>query len=686
MGNDLWRVQSPTFTHDLTTCTQWLLSSGVVVMPSATATITGTATFSPFCAVATATASSASYGSKLEDSRVAAEADLHIPFYATVAPIAISMSVSLTVAWILFLMLFITPGRRPYLQKFAALTVAVSLTYALSRCVSIIQEQFYQEYTDAEEIRTKVGRGTALLVLRGFSDVFMWLAQIQTLVRLFPRHREKRVIRGIGGVLIIIDSVFWILQACLNNEDDDQSFKDAIPALSYLFQIIIALIYSAYVIYYSIAKRPFAYHSSNLILALISVVSVLSPVMFFLLDVSHEYIIGWGTYIYWVGSVAASVVVWEWVDRIELLERKFQESGVLGRQVFEDELVETGAHKHRKYPFARGKGGKGGKGGRPSSAYYGDPVYEKAAAAAALVDAANALESRPWYSRLWLFDDSDSEAESDDGHDLERARRSHSTGSTGSSTAATATGVERPSDSEPEAPPRTAADRVRHYYPAKRVVSRPLYTARNLVRPAATLTVRPPSSDGSESDDDVRLVINTSGDMNNVTRFRTLPRVVGAVPASLALPTPPPSERHNSVQGAPGTPDLPDGPDPIDRVRAVPADLGYTGDAARSGPDAPNTPNEPGPDPNGGHSVGLDADAAAGPSALPPFEPHPGFSHDDYWDEKAPPPATHTHEPAEPAPPDTLADARDPMHRSRGRVIRDRLAGVRTWDYDVDAP
>lgn len=248
------------------------------------------------------------------------------------------------------MLLLITPQTRPYLQKLATLSVAISLTIALAEITRILKRQYQDAYDDAEELRSYIDEGVTLKVMRVVSDVFLWLAQVQTLIRLFPRHREKKIIKWLGLILIVIDTVFWSLKSFLQYKDDDQSFRDAVPALAYLFQIILSVLYAAYVIYYSISKRRFAYHINNLILAILSILAVMTPIIFFLLDISWQYVFGWGDFVRWVGAAAASVVVWEWVERIEYLESKEQETGVLGRQVFEDEMLETGTSRGFRAP------------------------------------------------------------------------------------------------------------------------------------------------------------------------------------------------------------------------------------------------------------------------------------------------------------------------------------------------
>ncbi|KAK9338406.1 PalH/RIM21, partial [Lipomyces starkeyi] len=290
MVADIWRNPTTTRTHT-PLCTPYTLPAGVVVLASTTQTIFPTAVFSPLCTSLSSTISSSS----------TAASTLKNPFYSSIIPIAYTIAGTTVLAWVLLLLLLITPQTRPYLQKLATLSVALSLTIALSECSQILKKQYDQAYEDAEELRAYIDGGLTLNIFRVISDVFLWLAQVQTLIRLFPRHREKKIIKWLGLALIVVDTVFWSLQSFLPTRDgDDKSFRDAIPALAYLFQIILSLLYSAYVVYYSISKRMYAYHIKNLILALLSLVAVLTPIIFFLLDISRQWIAGWGDFVRWV--------------------------------------------------------------------------------------------------------------------------------------------------------------------------------------------------------------------------------------------------------------------------------------------------------------------------------------------------------------------------------------------------
>ncbi|OBT70975.1 hypothetical protein VF21_10041 [Pseudogymnoascus sp. 05NY08] len=320
------------------------------------------------------------------------------PFYASSLSVIYALASTTVTAYMLVILLCITPrsfvsggtvvlgsrggftsstsvretgvgiGGRPLLQKVAAISVAISLSIATANTFNIAEVQYNAGYMDAVMLQTEVLGSRELKVIMVISDTFLWLAQAQTLIRLFPRQREKVIIKWTALALITLSVIFSILDDFVYaGYTRPAAFVDAIPALSYLFQIALSLLYSAWVIYYALTKKQYAFYHPRMrnmcLVALISIVSILVPVVFFVVDISMPDVAGWGDYVRWVGAAAASAVVWEWVERIEALERNEKKDGVLGREVFDgDEMLEVTpstvlATDHR------GGGGGGGAGG-----------------------------------------------------------------------------------------------------------------------------------------------------------------------------------------------------------------------------------------------------------------------------------------------------------------------------------
>jgi len=388
----LINARPTTTTLDTPHCTPFTLpSNGVLnLAASSVLTLTADALFSPEC--------TASPDIIVTNAGVPTTiSDLRDPFFASTLPQCYALAATTVISYMLVIMLLITPrtflhegavvlgrrgftngpsgsaagigiGGRPWLQKVAALTVAISLTIATADTFKVAEAQYESGYMNAYLLQTQVENGMELKVIRVISDTFLWLAQAQTLIRLFPRQREKIIIKWTAFALITLDVLFTILNNFVyQGAVRPHNFVDAIPALSYLFQLALSLLYSAWVIYYAISKKQYAFYHSQMrnqcLVALLSLVAVLVPVVFFVLDISKPNLASWGDYVRWVGAAAASVVVWEWVERIEALERNDKKDGVLGREIFDgDEMLDVTPSSDSAWTSGRKGSSKGGGG------------------------------------------------------------------------------------------------------------------------------------------------------------------------------------------------------------------------------------------------------------------------------------------------------------------------------------
>lgn len=360
----------------------------IEISPGNTIVLESNAVFRPLCT------DTAGNQGNVDDGTggVTSVADMRDPFHASITPQAYATGAATVIAWMLVIMLIITPrtffvgnasgrsglmgrrgmisgatgggsiigvGTRPWLQKAAALTVAISLTLATADTFKIAQRQYEEGFIDAMELRDQVVAGMEIKVSRVVSDIFLWLAQVQTLIRLFPRHKEKVIIKWVGFALILLDIAF----SCLNsfgpyeNARRPAHFDTAIPALSYLFQLSLSMLYAAWVMYYAVTKRRYAFYHSMMwnmsVISLLSIIAILTPVVFFITDIANYTIAGWGDYFRWVGAAAASVIVWEWVERIEALEREERKDGILGREVYDGDDMLDNSPSDSKWPSKR---------------------------------------------------------------------------------------------------------------------------------------------------------------------------------------------------------------------------------------------------------------------------------------------------------------------------------------------
>ncbi|GAD93186.1 pH-response regulator protein palH/RIM21 [Paecilomyces variotii No. 5] len=399
----IWaRPTTTTSTSMQPSCTPVLLPSNGVIHLNRTyqVTLSDNVVFQPAC---TGDSSANELGNPT------AVIDLRDPFYASTSPQLYAIGCATVVSYLLVIILFITPrtffiggpggganflgrhgmtygsgssvigiGGRPWLQKVAALTVAISLTIATVDSFKVAERQYDSGYMDADSLTDEVIDGLEIRIVRVISSTFLWLAQVQTLIRLFPRHKEKVIIKWAGFALIVLDTLFSILNNFVDKgiSTRPRLFDDAIPALSYLFELALNLLYAAWVIFYSVTKHRFAFFHPKMrnicLVALLSLCAVFIPVVFFVLDISQPNVAGWGEYIRWVGAAAASVVVWEWVERIEALERDERKDGILGREIFDgDEMLEVTPSEEVDWPRKSDPGPYDGRATGASSGWGG---------------------------------------------------------------------------------------------------------------------------------------------------------------------------------------------------------------------------------------------------------------------------------------------------------------------------
>ena len=353
--------------------------------------------------------------------------DFRDPFYASIFPQCYALASTTVLAYVLFIMLIIVPrsfldggvvvlgrrgftngptngisiGGRPWLQKVAALTVAVSLTIATGDTFRVAEQQYSWGIQNASALQAEVLGGTQLKIIQLISDTFLWLAQAQTLIRLFPRQREKIIIKWTAFSLISLDVIFGALNSFHytgQGQVRPRNFTEAVPALSYLFQLSLGLLYAAWVIYYSLMKKRYAFYHPLMknvsLIAVLSIISILVPVVFFVLDIAEPHFVGWGEYVRWVGAAAASVVVWEWVERIEALEREEKKDGILGREVFDGDEMMDASPSDPAWPRRRKNRKKGGDDDGGESGYSSNNVNASSGGRSNMWPAMSSIASR----------------------------------------------------------------------------------------------------------------------------------------------------------------------------------------------------------------------------------------------------------------------------------------------------
>ena len=272
---------------------------------------------------------------------------LRDPFFASVTPQILALAGATIAAAILLILLFLTRTRKPWVQKLAALAMTVSLVTYMVVSIDMLQDQYADNRYDADELR-EVSQSLGCKVFAYIADFLIYLAQVQTLMRIFPRKRDKVIIQwtGLGLILLtmVFNALFQFLQPTAPPPNKRSTawaiFLQILPPLNYLFSIALAFIYAVCVFYFGVVHRRVALTvPAGLILAFLSLICITIPIIFFCLDIWAKFVVGWGQYIQSIASIGSTVIVWEWIDRVDESESKrIGKNAILGRRIFEDEF------------------------------------------------------------------------------------------------------------------------------------------------------------------------------------------------------------------------------------------------------------------------------------------------------------------------------------------------------------
>lgn len=256
------------------------------------------------------------------------------PFYGSVTPIAYTASATTVMSWLLLVLIFLSQQHRPLLQKAATLVIAISLTVSLADITKSLQHQYVRGYQDADELRQKVYNGLAYQILRIISGVILWLSHIQVALRLYEKPWQRISIKTVGAVLVILD----LIMQCLSNYYKpvayfNDRFHSPFYVILYVVELIILVVYALVVIIYSVRKKKYAFNHKALAVGCISIASLLLPIVFLTMGAANYWLAGWTGFASRVCSIAATVIIWGWIDVTEKIEKDQLKTGVMGRRI-----------------------------------------------------------------------------------------------------------------------------------------------------------------------------------------------------------------------------------------------------------------------------------------------------------------------------------------------------------------
>jgi hypothetical protein len=344
-GKDAWRAPSPT-TMTAVGCSSIVLSTGTIIINVTRTVIISSdhpATFAPFCPDGLLPIQIYNGPSILEfvhqqvNTSLLIFTDWQSPFYMSMVPACISVGGATAVIWTLCLALLCS-ARRPWVLKTMAIVAGICMVILSAVFFHYLRVQYEGGYVDGFLLVQSLDDSVLQSVVVMICNLALLIAEVLTLVRIFPRKRESRMILYTGVLVICIDKVLWGFSMFSPNAPEERTDPvDALLVFWYLFSIATAIVYACAIMIFSWWKWRIAYRWSILPLAILSHISTFMPIVLFLLDLADQYLESWSTYARLVSLMCASVCVWVWVDRIEDYERGLEQHSVLGRQQYTED-------------------------------------------------------------------------------------------------------------------------------------------------------------------------------------------------------------------------------------------------------------------------------------------------------------------------------------------------------------
>ncbi|KAM3165292.1 pH-response regulator protein palH/RIM21 [Lachancea thermotolerans] len=273
------------------------------------------------------------------------------PFKYSIYAIIMSFTTNFVITLFLTVIVFITIRQKPHrgasnLLKLGSTLASVNLAIFISKALKVLhQDHIYKGVVSTERVLDLLWMDLTFTCLDLLVVLICQLCQVQIIMRLFSRVKEKRTVFLVGVTLSIISQVLWAIPTLAQSINDNFSGlsydADGLTLLSpfvYLFRIALAASYACIICFNMFNKRHLCFlYQRMMILTLLALIIVLLQPGFFVADVANIWVDDLSEIFNTTCYVGSAVIVWEWVDHILILERKVQAQSVLGRPVYEDD-------------------------------------------------------------------------------------------------------------------------------------------------------------------------------------------------------------------------------------------------------------------------------------------------------------------------------------------------------------
>ncbi|CAI5759970.1 unnamed protein product [Candida verbasci] len=262
-------------------------------------------------------------------------------FNYSVVSIIYAISVSAVIIWFLTIFVLTNYTVKPtWLLKMSTLLSTVYIAVVVIKSIIILHIQQREGYLHGAKLLDEINSNKAVNIIDLIVVLLLQINQVQVIMRIFQRQKDKRLTFFVGLIASLTSQVIWgVSQFYFFDENNEAG--DILPAFIYLVRIAMALCYAAIITVYFISKIKIIVANKKIwLLTLLTFILIYSPVAFFIADVSNAFVYELSEIFSVVNYVIGVVIPWEWCNKFNLIMKKREKEGVLGRRFYEDELYE----------------------------------------------------------------------------------------------------------------------------------------------------------------------------------------------------------------------------------------------------------------------------------------------------------------------------------------------------------
>lgn len=262
-------------------------------------------------------------------------------FSYSVLAIVYAILVSFVVTWFLTIFVLTNYTIKPsYLLRTSTFLSSIYMLVVVVKSIVTLHTQQRDGYLHGPKLLDSINNSLAINIIDLIVVLLLQINQVQVIMRIFLRQKDKRMTFFIGVVASIASQVIWAV-AKFHRFDKDDEAGEILPTFIYLVRIVIGLCYAVIISVFLLVKINYIVANKKIwLLLLLTFILIYSPVAFFIADVANSFVYELSEVFSVVTYVVCVVIPWEWCNKFNVIMKAKEKEGVLGRRFYEDELYE----------------------------------------------------------------------------------------------------------------------------------------------------------------------------------------------------------------------------------------------------------------------------------------------------------------------------------------------------------